>query len=465
MCDGSDTDQHSDDKALQADDVRENQSTNRWGLWAPPEKYRTTDGYELIHYWFVQYNPLYVFSALCVLGGVYLLALELDGNAVAGGWSLGQVFLFAVIQLYELLLIAAAGFLVHKVGLIRPAIILMMLEGLFLFDCTFRLETISHLGVIGTALSVVWVVLAPVKVWLLGRALRIDIPRSVIWLLAGGAAGLAIMLQTLGMPDVDRATIILIATWWGAALVAIVVIVKPRISRSGRPDVVSEDVSKRIAKSLLMLVGGIYFYHVFNYVAWIGVDDVLVFGPMIGTAFLMVALLRENEREIWMGTGLSLLASLMYPAAMFPMCVLATVVLLYRARQTENARFIVGAVLIGYVATSVFAWAGGQLPLPPMWSTVVAGSLLGYLAWKLREPTAVLVLAVGGLGIAGRYDFNPMYLLPQTRLGLGILLIAAGFLALTVGVWVNWWLRSPSRALDQGEEKDGAPGSEIQSER
>jgi hypothetical protein len=125
----------------------------------------------------------------------------------------------------------------------------------------------------------------------------------------------------------------------------------------------------------------------------------------------------------------------------------------------------VGAVLIGYVATSVFAWTGGQLPLPPMWSTVVAGSLLGYLAWKLREPTAVLVLAVGGLGIAGRYDFNPMYLLPQTRLGLGILLIAAGFLALTVGVWVNWWLRSPSRALDQDEEKCGAPGSEIQSAR
>ena len=110
MSDQSDTDQHANDKALQADDDRDNQSTNRWGLWAASEKNRTTDGYELIHYWFVQYNPLFVFSALCVLGGVYFLALELDSNAVAGtnrDWSLGQVFLFAVIQLYELLLIAA----------------------------------------------------------------------------------------------------------------------------------------------------------------------------------------------------------------------------------------------------------------------------------------------------------------------------------------------------------------------
>ncbi|MEE8286563.1 MAG: hypothetical protein V3R72_07685, partial [Gammaproteobacteria bacterium] len=430
--------------------------------------YRTTDWHELIHYWFVQYNPLYVFSALCVLGGVYLLALELDGNTVAvtnRGWSLGQVFLFAVIQLYELLLIAAAGFLVHKVGLIRPAIILMMLEGVFLFDCTFRLETISHLGFIGTALSVVWVVLVPVKAWLFGRALRIDIPRAVIWLLAGGAAGLALMLQALAMPDVNRAIIILIATWWGAALVALAVIVKPRISRSGTPGVASDDVSKRIAKSLLMLLGGIYFYHVLNYVAWVGVEEGLVFGPMIGTAFLMVALLRASEREIWMGAALSLVASLMYPSATFPMCVLATVVLLYRAWQTGNARFIVGAVLTGYVATSVFAWTGGQPPLPPMWSTVVAASLLGYLAWKLREPTAVLALAVGGLGIAIRYDFNPLYLLPETRFGLGLLLVAAGFLALTVGVWVNWWFRSPTRALDPGEEKYGAPGSQHISPR
>ena len=460
MSGGSDTGQHSDDMALQTDDARDDESTNRWGLWAASEKYRTTDGYELIHYWFVQYNPLYIFSALCVLGGVYLLALELDGYTVAGAnraWSLGQVFLFAVIQLYELLLIAAAGFLVHKVGLIRPAIILTMLEGLFFFDCTFRLETMSHLGVIGTALSVVWVVLAPVKVWLLGRALRIDIPGTVIWLLAGGAAGLALMLQTLAMPDVNRAMIILIATWWGAALVALAVILRPRISRPGIIGVDSDDVSKRIVKSLLMLLGGIYFYHVFNYFAWVGVDDVLVFGPMIGTVFLMVALLRENEREIWMGASLSLFASLTYPPATFPMFVLATVVLLYRARQSGNARFIVGAVLTGYVATWVFAWTGGQLPSPSMWSTVIAGSLLGYLAWKLREPTAALVLAVGGLGIVGRYDLNPMYLLPQTRLGLGVLLVVGGFLALTVGVWVNWWFRSPTQALDHGDDVTHAP--------
>ena len=191
MPEESDTNQRSDDAALQADGGPDVHSTNRLprGLWPASKKAHTPEWNELIHYWFVQYNPLYFFSAFCFLGGVYLLALELDGNALAGGdWSLALVFLFAVIQLYEFLLIAAAGFLVHKIGLIRPAVILTLLEGVFLFDCTFRLETISHLGLIGTVMSIMWVALVPVKAWLLGKALRIDLSPTVIWLLAGGGA-------------------------------------------------------------------------------------------------------------------------------------------------------------------------------------------------------------------------------------------------------------------------------------
>ena len=455
MSDGSDTDQPMDDKALQADAVRDGRRPNRWGLWPASKKDRPPKRHDLIHYWFVEYNPLYFFSALCVLGGVYLLALELDGNTAGAtdrDWPLAQVFLFAVIQLYELLLIVAAGFLVHKVGSMRPAAILTLLEGVFLFDCTFRLETISHLGLVGTALSILWVILVPAKAWLLGRALRVDIPRTVFGLLAGAGAGLALMLQTLGMSDANQPMIILIATWWGAALFSIALISKPKIRWSASSGDACDDVCKRIAKSLLILLGGIYLYHVLNYVAWVGVDDGWVISPMIGTAFLMVALHRASEREIWIAIALSLLSSLIYFPVAFPMSVLATVVLLYRARQSENARFAVGAVLAGYFATSAFAWSGGQLPVPPIWSTVVAVSLLGYLAWKLREPTAVLALVVGGLLVAARYDFNPMVLLPESRLALGILLVAAGFLALTVGVWVNWWFRSPVRAIDHGED-------------
>jgi hypothetical protein len=430
-------------------------------LWPASGGNDAPDWHQLIHYWFVQYNPLYFFSALCVLAGVYLLALELDGNPAItanGDWSLAQMLLFAVIQLYELLLIAAAGFLVHKVGLVRPAVILTLLEGVFLFDCTFRLETISHLGITGTVLTVAWVVLIPVKVWLLGRALRLKVPLSVIGLAAGGGAGLALMMQSLGMPGVDRSVVILAVTWWGAALIACAVTLAPRISRADAPDDASDSVCARIAKSLLLLLGGIYFYHVLNYITWIGVDDHAVMAPMIGTIFLLFSLLRPYEREIWLGIVIALLASLPYPAATFPMCLFVTGILLYQARQSGNARFVVGAVLSAYLATWTFAFTiSGHLPPPPVWSTVLAAALLGYLAWKLRELTAFLALAAGGLLMAVRYDFNPLLLLPQSRLSTGILLVAVGFLALTVGVGVNWWFRSPTPSTHDDPDDAGAP--------
>lgn len=449
MSDQADAGRRSNDSPAPGGESSDDRPARGWGLWPKSAENRAPDWHELIHYWFVQYNPLYFFSAFCVLGGVYLLALELDGNAVAhGGWSLAQVFLFSVIQTYELLLIAAAGFLVHKIGLMRPAAILTLLEGVFLLDCTFRLETISHLGATGTALSIIWVILVPLKVWLLGRALRIDMPATVIWLVTGAAAGLACMLQTLGMPEVNRAMVILIATWWGAGLFAYTVIAKPRISRSSKADEHSDKMINRIAKSLLIVLGGIYFYHVFNYVAWVGVDDGAVTGPMVGTVFLMIALLRRSEREIWVGTLLALLSSFVFPPSAFAMCVLAAVTLVIRAWQSGKARFLVGAVLSAYLASWTFSWSFGEPSMAPLWSAFLAAGGLAYLAWKLREPTAALALVAGGLGMVLHYDLHPMFLLPQTRLGLGILLVAVGFVALTVGVWVNWWFRSPSRALE-----------------
>ena len=92
-----------------------------------------------------------------------------------------------------------------------------------------------------------------------------------------------------------------------------------------------------------------------------------------------------------------------------------------------------------------------------MWPTVIAGGLLGYLAWRVREPTANLALAAGGPGIIRHYDFNLMLVLPASRLGLGILLVVAGFLALMAGVWVNYWLCSTTNEMNHDEGDNTVP--------
>lgn|GEM_PF-6109190 len=64
-------------------------------------------------YWFVQYNPWYFFSAQCVFTGVCLVAGDLE-SLQAFSVEQAQLGLFSIIQLYELLLIAGAAFLIHR---------------------------------------------------------------------------------------------------------------------------------------------------------------------------------------------------------------------------------------------------------------------------------------------------------------------------------------------------------------
>jgi len=43
---------------------------------------------EKLHYWFIQYNPLYFFSALCILFGVFLISKGLPEL----NWQRGNPF-------------------------------------------------------------------------------------------------------------------------------------------------------------------------------------------------------------------------------------------------------------------------------------------------------------------------------------------------------------------------------------
>ncbi len=95
----------------------------------------------VVYDWFVRYNPLYFFSALCVLLGMYFVSQGLE----AMEWTAGQLLLSRVIQVYEILLIAGAALLFRGAKLSRPAVILGIMEMVFLFDCTFRAEAATTL--------------------------------------------------------------------------------------------------------------------------------------------------------------------------------------------------------------------------------------------------------------------------------------------------------------------------------
>src|SRR5437868_11483742 len=82
-----------------------------------------------IHYWFVKYNPFFFFSALCILAGIYIISMELGKTATQSS----KLALAGVLHSYEILLIAGSALLFRTAGKKRPALILAMLEIVFLF--------------------------------------------------------------------------------------------------------------------------------------------------------------------------------------------------------------------------------------------------------------------------------------------------------------------------------------------
>jgi hypothetical protein len=127
-------------------------------------------------YLFVQYNPLYLFSAICVLSGMLLISLALEKT----DWKQGQILLTAVIQSYEIMLIIGGAILFRRAELYRPAVILGLLEVFFLFDCTFRTEAMFTFGRAGVFLTMTWMTMVALKVAVLKWVFRLKFSAMTI---------------------------------------------------------------------------------------------------------------------------------------------------------------------------------------------------------------------------------------------------------------------------------------------
>jgi hypothetical protein len=127
---------------------------------------------DLFYHWFVKYNPLYFVSALCFLGGVFLASKGMRGI----NWIDGQVLLTGVIELYQILLLACSFILFRVISQTRPAVILVIMNIFFLFDCTYQTEHLSSVQSIGGFWTVLWIMLFALKLKCLTGIFRLKIP-------------------------------------------------------------------------------------------------------------------------------------------------------------------------------------------------------------------------------------------------------------------------------------------------
>jgi hypothetical protein len=148
--------------------------------------YRTATE-RLLHRWFVQYNPLYIASAVFVLVGITLM-----NKGLATDPSLWAMLAPRMVsELYALALIAAAAILIRR-DLRRPAWFVAMFAVLHQADLTLGTETYALLK-LGVLASAIWFALFVFKLHALVRALRLEPSPAARLLPIAGAFALAVV--------------------------------------------------------------------------------------------------------------------------------------------------------------------------------------------------------------------------------------------------------------------------------
>ena len=110
----------------------------------------------------------------------------------------------------------------------------------------------------------------------------------------------------------------------------------------------------------------------------------------------------------------------------------------------------VGAAFAVYAALWLYGWQGWDEDIPKLpgiwsWQTIGLGVVLCVIGWFLGDPIVWAMLGAGSM-YAGYRAVEQF--VPNSELGLGILLLAAGFIAFVMGIAINWWLRaSPAEPM------------------
>jgi hypothetical protein len=164
-------------------------------------------------------NPFYLLSALCMFIGFRIILGAL--NSAPGDWKT-LLELIVTLNVYEIVMIALALFLIVKRGLRRDGWILLGIEALFLLDLTnLNAELFTAMPRLGTVVNSVCFILAMAKILIIVRTLGLGLTTGTTVYIAAQLAFL------LGLPGLfrlmrsDTATISamqIYSFWWIAAL-------------------------------------------------------------------------------------------------------------------------------------------------------------------------------------------------------------------------------------------------------
>jgi hypothetical protein len=449
----------------------------------------------LLYRWFVQYNPLYLVSAMLVLAGCTLWSRGLvDAASVGDGVDvLEDLRVAGVYELYGVALLGGAALLL-RLDLRRPAVMLALLAVVYQWDLTLHIETCAYLGTAGTIATGVWLALFAAKLAAFGWALRIRLAPPLVAAALLGAAGLALGPSVLSRGSTGA----LLAAW----LFALGTLHRTctgggegGITSRAPLDAWGQVVLARATRAVWTISGGLVAFHLF--VAWR--DHALPLDPSLFAAPLFLVPTRRREGVAW---GL-VVATLGFVGATHPdtfaiTAALAAVALLLRAlaprwevvpaparvargsayrtapaqetpgpspmelsrvpvSSAERARLLSGAAVAVHLGLAAIGWERGPFPLPPLLldAALAASLLLGFLVARARGAGTHLAPLVPVVGLVlRRVAASGIVPMPRGALAWGETTVALGFALLGGSLAVSYWLsraqpRTRAPAIDE----------------
>ncbi|MDM8542741.1 hypothetical protein QUF90_16830 [Desulfococcaceae bacterium HSG9] len=380
----------------------------------------------VLNRWFVQYNPLYFFSALCMLLGIFFVSPGLGDKA----WQTWETVLTIVIELYQLLLITGAAILFRYTKQFRSAAILGLIATCFMFDTTFQTEVIATFDRMGLLMMGNWVIMAALKLVAIRWAFQLRVSWTVLAVPFLAVTGIAIVPHLFYRTGYDQDIIHLVAVWYGTGLAAFIWAKRPVIRCDAPLGASQQYILQRIMNAIWMIWAGLYLYHL---IAWLFTFAITLDKPAlyIAPGLLIFALLSRKEKQVWAGCAGTLFITLFQLKLLGPTACLVSIVFGVQAWRLKRPQLYIGAVLTVYIAVQTIGWYNWPLPEPNLWAMFASAGGLIAIAYHFHLMTALLPLLAGLFPIIT--SVNSLGLK-----GWGVLLIAMAFMTLIVGIAINW---------------------------
>jgi hypothetical protein len=391
----------------------------------------------LFYEWFVRYNPLYFVSAACFVIGVFLVSKGMHNINFIDG----QIILTAVIESYEILLLAGSFILFRMVSQTRPAVILAIMNIFFLFDCTYQTEHISSVQYLGGLSTVLWIILFALKLKALTWIFRLKLPLVGFIVPIFAAVGIAGTPYLLYYTSIDKSLIHLTMTWYGVVLAVLFLWFRPTVVCRKALDDESNTILLRIFNAAWMIWGGFYLFHL---ISWIRFFDIEINLANIAPVFMILPFVTEEESWTWVGSILTILSSLSDPSICWFTALIVGLVFCLKGWKNRQPRLYIGAILALHFSFLTIRWQNYPVPDPALWLTVSTGVGLLAIGWVFRLISAFLTVLFGVF-----IFWNPRG--PQDIMEWGSLFIAIGFATLVAGIIMNWKLQFTSIHIGKGQ--------------